>query len=191
MIWRPRLGHGRHIYEEQVHVPLILHASDGLLTPRRVPGVVELCDVLPTVVELVGATDALTAQAGPIQGRSLMPILRGEQAAVPRAALVQRRAYDPPPPGRLLADYELGEKFALVERDWKYIHRTIGADELYQLSADPHEERNLIHENPAQAARMKAALLERVRRLGETAGPEAASVGSATVEKLEALGYVQ
>jgi len=191
MTRRPRLGHGRHIFQEQIHVPLIVRASAGLFAPRRVTGVVEHTDLLPTVAELVGASDDLKGQEAPVQGRSLVPLLRGEPGDPERAALVQRRSYHEPNATALLAEYELGEKLALVGEEWKLIHRTIGGDALYHLASDPNEDRNLIDELPARAAAMQGALLERVDALRATAPGEAPSVDADTLGKLEAMGYVE
>lgn len=125
------LGHGRHIYEEQVRVPLIFYSSEPALGPRRVSELVEHVDLLPTIASLVGHADALASQLRPVQGRSLAPILDGEPLAPSeRAAFVQRQPFKPAygqgaKPSR---GYELGDKFALVEGRWKYIYRTIGGD---------------------------------------------------------------
>ncbi|MEQ1895610.1 MAG: sulfatase, partial [Planctomycetota bacterium] len=43
-------GHGAHIYQEQLHVPLVLHASGAGLAPRRVDALVTHLDLLPTLV---------------------------------------------------------------------------------------------------------------------------------------------
>jgi arylsulfatase A-like enzyme len=153
--------------------------------------VVEHTDLLPTVADFVGATSALAAQAAPVQGRSLLPVLRGERADPKRAALVQRRSYVAPPPGRELVEYELGEKFALIEKEWKLIHRTIGVDELYHQPSDPYEDKNLIDRYAQRASAMKRSLLDRVGKLRMDASPEAESVDAETLERLRAMGYAE
>lgn len=191
MTRRPRRGHGRHIYEEQIRVPLLFHATDGSLAPHRVAGVVELADVLPSLLELVGVGLTAGVDAMPTQGRSLVTALRGGDTTGGREVLVQRRSYDPPPATGSGGEYELGEKFALVGKRWKYLHRTIGPDELYDLKRDPHETRNLIDRKPERAERMKRDLGERVTRLRGDGRRDAASVDPETIEQLEAMGYLQ
>jgi arylsulfatase A-like enzyme len=66
-------GHCCEADEEETHVPLLVRAPGGAGGGRRVTGFVELVDVMPTILELAGAT----APAG-IQGHSLAPALRGE-----------------------------------------------------------------------------------------------------------------
>jgi arylsulfatase A-like enzyme len=195
------MHHGKQIYEEQMWVPLIFHASDGSLPPRRVPGIVEHVDLLPTIASLTGTGDRLDEQFLPIQGRSLVPLLAGEMAAgaSPRTAFVQRRVYDSKPEieAQIRADpeqmrttrYEPGRKYGLVERRWKYVHRTRGRDELFDLQRDPYETRNLVTEHPERAREMKARLLARAKALREGAALEPHPVDAETAELLEELGY--
>jgi arylsulfatase A-like enzyme len=195
--------HGKNIYNEQVRVPLIFFTSDGSLSPRRLPGIVEHVDLLPTLVDLSGNTDLLPRQLMPVEGRSLAPLLLGAEAAgaSERAAFVQRRTYSVAPPALganpsssevlRASRYEPGEKFALVESGWKYIHRTEGGDELFDLKADPRETRNLVAEVPARAESMKAQLLGRVAALAAGVIREASPPDPETLELLETLGYVQ
>jgi arylsulfatase A-like enzyme len=187
------LDHGRHIYEEQIRVPLIFYSTEQPPEPRRIPDLVEHVDLLPTIASLVGHSDALAAQPRPIQGRSLAPVLDGDPLAeTERAAFIQRRSYEvsDAPYAQHRRGYELGNKYALVEERWKYIYRTIGADELYDLSSDPNEMLSLagsIQEQRRQ--QMRKRLLERVEELrGDF---EAERVDPETIEKLEALGYLQ
>src|SRR5262249_19352582 len=46
------LGHANGVYASEVHVPLLLRLP-GQAAPRRVPDVVDLADVLPTLTELL------------------------------------------------------------------------------------------------------------------------------------------
>jgi arylsulfatase A-like enzyme len=65
-------NHRLHLSEPALRVPLMLRLPGGQ-GARRVAGIVQLTDVLPTLLELVGGE----APAG-IEGRSLLPALRGE-----------------------------------------------------------------------------------------------------------------
>lgn len=62
--------------DEESHVPLIVRLPRGEGGGRRVSGLVELVDVMPTLLELAGAVPP----AG-IHGASLAPALRGEPFA--------------------------------------------------------------------------------------------------------------
>jgi arylsulfatase A-like enzyme len=67
-----------------VHVPLIVRLPGGANGGRTIDGVVELVDIMPTLLELAGAQ----APAG-IKGRSLVPALEGKPFEGRRAALSQ------------------------------------------------------------------------------------------------------
>jgi arylsulfatase A-like enzyme len=86
--------------------------------------------------------------------------------------------------------YEPGEKYGLVESRWKYVHRTRGRDELFDLEEDPYETRNLVAEHRERAQEMKARLLARVNALREGATFEPDPVDAETAELLEGLGYL-
>jgi arylsulfatase A-like enzyme len=199
------LFHGKHIYDEQVRVPLIFYASDNRFANRRVEEIVQHTDLLATVLDLAAAPsagdDAESAHRASSPGRSLVALLQGASPSGERraSAFIQRRSFDPNPEadaraslGEVRADnrYESGDTYAWVEAGWKLIHRTIGSDELFDLEADPYETRNLAGEQRERVAQMRAVLDERIRELAENALGVAPRVGPEAQERLEALGYL-
>jgi arylsulfatase A-like enzyme len=82
---------------------------------------------------------------------------------------------------------------ALRVGDWKYVDRRV-ARELYDLSADPHEQHDLLERHPEVAARLQAD----AERLGAASAGLAAGLRRGAVfdldagvrEELEALGYL-
>ncbi|MCC6749449.1 MAG: sulfatase-like hydrolase/transferase [Deltaproteobacteria bacterium] len=136
--------HGQALYNEVLHVPLIL-AVPGW-APRMVDAPVPLLDLAPTVVELAGAT----APEG-FQGQSLVPLARG--AAPP--------AKEPRRLGAVLLPYPAwpkGQRAALLG-SYKAIHRvTENRFEIYDLARDPKEQRNLAAGDPALATQLKGEL---------------------------------
>ncbi|MFP8880964.1 MAG: sulfatase [Myxococcota bacterium] len=202
------LFHGKHIYDEQVRVPLIFHASDHRYAHRRIKEIVQHVDLLPTILDLASmpsrspaAPNARSAHTAPRTGRSLAGLLQG--APWPdldtRGAFVQRRSFDPNPAadarasrGEIRPDnrYESGETYAWIEGRWKLIHRTIGRDELFDLEADPYEMRNLAGDQSERLRQMRAALEERLSELGVVPPAAAPPVARETLDQLEALGYL-
>jgi N-sulphoglucosamine sulphohydrolase, C-terminal len=70
-------GHGAHVYEEYLRVPLLLHLpSTSGIEPQRVTRVVELVDLVPTLVDLYGVPAAPSSMAG----ESLLPLLSRNQS---------------------------------------------------------------------------------------------------------------
>ena len=71
-----QFGHAHSLYQELVHVPLVLWAPG--VEPARIPYQVRLMDVMPTFLEL-GKVDWRLDDS--FQGMSLLPVLRGEERA--------------------------------------------------------------------------------------------------------------
>jgi len=142
--------HGQSLYDELLHVPLIVHAP-GQREARQVNDLASTIDVVPTVVDV--------AQLAPVtgDGRSLVPLLSAGGAASP-GTLASRDGGTSPggvpsPDARtdrtIFATVSYPEprtppRHAVRSATRKLI-RTItdGQIELYDLVADPREQRNL------------------------------------------------
>lgn len=172
----------RMLYQEQIHVPLLLRLPGG---PRDVvvPQVVGTVDVAPTLLDYAGVPAGATPD-----GRSLRPLIDGEETA-PRflyadqvngydtnAKMVERR-----PDARFL--------YALIDDDgWKLVYRPHmpGNSELYDLRNDPLELHNLFS---FDSGRAQAMLSELGRRNPWVLAPFAPVEGSTASDALESLGY--
>ena len=118
-------GHTFFLYEENVHVPLVI-AADGL-APRRVSKVVSLVDLAPTILDLAGL-----ASPENYQGRSML-------ASDPRMAL-------------FFADYSLG-MLGLRDGPWKFIYELdSGRSRMFDLDRDRGESVDLAARNAGRAA---------------------------------------
>jgi arylsulfatase A-like enzyme len=186
------LEHGVRIYQEQMRVPLVVHAPGGGWPARRVEEVVELTDLLPTLAVFAGQEPPAGSR-----GTSLARWLRAEPPVdSEREALVQRRTFSGTRPRPSEASptagerWEDGERLALIGRRYKYIHWTAGPPELYDLVADPTESRNLAGSEPEVVAAMRERLLARAREL-RSRRLDAESVDERTLEVLRSLGYLQ
>ncbi len=67
--------HGGTLFNEMIHVPLIVRIPGLQSRGRRIDSVVEILDVMPTILELAG----LPPPAG-IEGHSLVPLIAGGPA---------------------------------------------------------------------------------------------------------------
>jgi arylsulfatase A-like enzyme len=161
-------GHGRQLYEDVVHVPLIIRAPT--VRPRRVPGVVSLVEVMPTVLELVGAPIPA------IDGTSLLPVLRGGRA-------IDRAAYS-----ESMYPVRFGASPLRAVRDGRFKLIEAPRPELYDLDRDPREERNLALERTSVVAGMSRTLAALDSRGARQ--PMTGRVPSDLRERLAALGYV-
>jgi arylsulfatase A-like enzyme len=171
------IGHNTQLYDESVHVPLMMRLPG--VTPRRVPRVVELIDLAPTILALVGLGDLPAVEE--MQGRSLMPLLFGGNLA-PRPAL-SRTLWNKP-------------RYSVENARYKYIwdSRT-GAGELYDRSSDPEEGIDLAGERKIAAGFWRQQIFHWLReqehlRAG-AAPPEDALVPEDLGRYLGGVGYLQ
>jgi arylsulfatase A-like enzyme len=179
------MEHGVHVYEEQVRVPLVVRWPGRVAAGARFPEPVELADVTPTLLELLGVEAAGAA----FEGRSLAPALLGRAALDgARPVHLYRRHFAGERRGAL---YVKGEKYAVREGRFKYIEGPEeGTRELYDLEADPGERRNLAEAEPETAAALAARVA--AWRAGRAGRPDAPlRLSPEERERLEALGYTE
>jgi arylsulfatase A-like enzyme len=180
------LYHACSVYQTTLHVPLGITAPGLLPAGARVPQTVELIDVAPTLLELLGLPPL------PVQhGRSLVPYLErpGEGGAGKPA----------------FSEYGSSSINTVVRGDWKLIvnpdgfvpvcipdaapgHYPIGKVELYDLAEDPLETTNLADREPARVAELTKLIRQRFANLPRrTTGQD---VPEDLRKELKALGYV-
>jgi arylsulfatase A-like enzyme len=172
-------GHGFAIYEPLVRVPLIL-AHEGRIPAGRSDVQVRHIDVAPTVLELAGlpVPEEMT-------GRGLMAAVGGEDTA-------HRDAYLEAV-GSGLGTTNAWLAGIRVDNRYKYIYAPfyeLFTPELYDLTADPDERRNIAAEQPEVVADLLSrigAIQDRARAAGVPLSEEEQST---VMERLKDLGYL-
>ena len=117
--------HDNTIYNEGIRIPLIVHDPKRFQDGRRVEAPVDELDVLPTVIDLLG----YRIGGGIYPGSSLLS----------------------PPEDRhlMLSCYQEDRCLANINGDEKYIYYYGNKkDEFFDLSKDPHEENNIVDQQP-------------------------------------------
>ncbi|MCC5905617.1 MAG: sulfatase [Balneolaceae bacterium] len=119
----------RWIYEESMRMPLIVHWPEGIEPGSVDDHLVQNLDFAPTILELAGAEipDRL-------QGRSLVPLLRGENPGAWRDAVYYHYFEGPPRVHNVARHYGVRtDQYTLVHfpdhNEW----------ELFDLEADPNQ----------------------------------------------------
>ena len=131
------VGHGDTVYQELVHVPLIVRAPGLLPKGHVVHADVEAMDVFATLLDLAGV------DPGPgVQGTTLVPLAFDETPARPRAALT--------------VDGQVARGLK-VER-YRLVHRGPGRMELYDELADPREQKDVAADRPIALRSMRGVL---------------------------------
>jgi len=120
----------------------IRYPRGGLVGPRDVDQLTAHIDVLPTLVELAGVQKP---PGPPLDGRSLVPLLRGDASYWPGRTLFvhsQRVAYP-----------EKWRKCAVMTERW----RLVNGRELYDIQADPGQRHDIAAQHPDVVVRLRAA----------------------------------
>ena len=174
------VGHGHSMYEELIHVPLIIRLpgakSDSV---TKCPAEVGLVDVMPTLCEVLGVECPKE-----VEGRSLVKLLGG--------------ASGDEWPEVEFSDFLMGQRVARADR-YKLIYRGMSTT-LFDLETDPKETTDLCDKLPITLTLMRELLGEHqglfVPGGSVDAAPvkkvhkkEKAKIDKETRKQLEALGY--
>jgi arylsulfatase A-like enzyme len=172
-------GHGITLYQEVLRVPLIFHRSNAT-SGKRVSRQVRLIDVAPTILDLLGAP--VPAE---MEGVSLGGDIPGTTASKEDLEAVSQVGLDLRPRKDLLA---------VTTPAFKYIVDFVtGSEELYDLSADPGETRNLAAASPAvtREFREKAHRFRKMGAARRLEGIPEAEIDEELREQLRSLGYLK
>lgn len=168
--------HGFFLYDATLHVPLIVAAP--ALKPRVVAEQVRSIDIAPTVLALAGVRGE--ADPDEASGQSLMPLLQGQTRRDVPVSLAE--SWYP----RL--HFGWSELRSARVGEWKYV--AAPKPELYDLRTDGAEKRNLARDRASVASRLAADVARVTARFTPGSAPKTAQPDAATVERLQALGYV-
>jgi choline-sulfatase len=164
--------HGLFVYDEAIHVPLIVKQESNVGAGRRVADLVQHIDLVPTILDFVKAPIP-----GGLRGRTLKPALEGTGRLAPTTVYAEA----------LYARYHFGwsELTALTDDRYRYIRAP--HEELYDLRLDAGERTNLAAERPQPRQALRGAL-DRVTAGAAIHPPH--EVSPEARERLQALGYV-
>jgi arylsulfatase A-like enzyme/Tfp pilus assembly protein PilF len=169
-------SHGFFVYQGAIHVPLIVVTPFPKLQGVVSAEVTTLTDVLPTVCDMAGLP--LPAE---VQGKSLLPAFFGRRR--PETPLAYSETYYP--------RFHYGWSDLKSVQDGRYKLILAPVPELYDVVADPREEKNLVYLQKKVYERMNAEGLAAIDRASRNAlETDYSKIDEETREKLAALGYV-
>ena len=166
-------AHGVFLYDETIHVPLLLKLPRNQSAGKQVTARARLVDVAPTILEIAGAP--IPSQ---MQGQSLLRIAKTN---------ADQPVYS-------ISDFpERAFGWSALEswRAGKYLYIRAPRPELYDLSADSGATRNLAQTSKATLETIAGQLDAFDRRFSDPGNASGGSeLTSSEMQKLASLGYV-
>jgi len=130
MLGERGLWYKMNFFEHSARVPLIM--AGPAVKQGTAPNACSLVDLLPTFIDVGGGDDTLLGE--PIDGRTLMPLARGESDPVDQAI------------GEYCAEMTPYPVIMIRRGTLKYIHCDFDPPQLYDVANDPLETTNLASE---------------------------------------------
>jgi arylsulfatase A-like enzyme len=161
--------HGFNLYDHQIRVPLLIRAPGAREAGRRLTGMANLVDVMPTLLRLANADPPEG-----LEGRDLLGTDESESATF--AAATKHRE----------GVYSVREGRYKLMRDGK-----TETSALFDLATDPAEYRDVAAEHVAEANRLLGVLTRHITESRRARlQTETATIPEDIRKRLEALGYL-
>jgi len=150
------------LYEVTTHVPLILFNPRLFSEPKKIQGLIQHIDLVPTLLDYMGIDNENLE----CDGTSMMPLIKGDRTDL-REFVFFEESY-------------VQRKIGLRNKRHKYIYAPdgigmcsycqkvhAGAEELYDLEKDPEEKQNAVSSDRKLADQMRAELEKVIQKLDE------------------------
>jgi arylsulfatase A-like enzyme len=188
------MSHQYCVYDTLVHVPLIIRYPPEFQANQRVSDLVQTLEIYTTVLDILGIDKRDIPN--PVQGRTLIP--EKLHSDPPPAIISEYLAPNLARMRRLYRNYDTDRydrTFRAIRRDnMKAIFASDGQAELYDLTSDPGETRNLAKQMPNMVQEMQSHLRDWLISVGASestpiGGDNIPEIDPALVRRLEYLGY--
>jgi arylsulfatase A-like enzyme/Tfp pilus assembly protein PilF len=169
--------HGYYIYESTIHVGLIVRPPFTDNAGRVVDASASHVDLMPTILDAVALPHPET-----LHGRSLVPLMFGEKTSWQRG--VYSESMYP------LLHYGWAPLRSIRTDRFKLID--VPRPELYDVTEDQREERNLVEQQPNRTVELETLLAELREEIEEDPASTDQDVvlDEQTLAQLQALGYM-
>lgn len=146
-----------YAHEGGIATPFVVHWPRGLKAKGITHAIGHEIDVMPTFLEAAGVAYPATSKSGatppPLEGKSLLPVLKG-------GPLAERSLF-----------WEHEGNHAVREGRWKLVSRFPDAWELYDMENDRTERHNLADAEPERVRKMAADYAAWAQRVGAQPWP--------------------
>jgi arylsulfatase A-like enzyme len=212
--------HGTTLYDEQLHVPLIVKLAESKWAGTRVPWQVRQMDTAATLAVMAGGVVPMDWQGDDLfeeDFEGLAAILNGQDPTADAAEVADSEpelgddvdAMPPAPTKTELVDHR--ERVVLSEENFegnvlssirsdgfKYIRANVGnprglsPEELYDVAADPGELKSLTGQNGRVQATMSELLRDQLQAaMSVKVEAQQAEITADDCERMRALGYIE
>jgi arylsulfatase A-like enzyme/Flp pilus assembly protein TadD len=176
--------HGMFLYDETIHVPLLLKLPAGRLGGKRVEERVALAEVAPTLLEAAGIAAPATMQA-----QSLFPLFSTERMDKAKVDASGKTAERPVYSETNYAHRAFGWSELRSWRTGKYFYVQAPKRELYDQASDPDAVKNIAPAAKAVADTLESQL-DDFQQKTSSVRTEPTKLDPTQAEKLRALGYL-
>lgn len=169
--------HGTTVLGPVLNIPLIV-VGPGIQAGHRIPVPVSNVDIMPTILDLLRIGSGSVSEQ--MQGRSLRAVLQGEAAQARPIYALSKRTME--------SSVRLGSLKYVQSEGGK-----TGREGVFDIQADPAEQRDLARDRPGEAKQLRALLSEFTAQDPGvlTRSPDAAPrLNEEDRQRLEALGYL-
>jgi choline-sulfatase len=166
--------HGFFLYDATLRIPWILKAPG--LTPRRVPQVVRIVDEMPTILDVAGVANRGDGAHAQTDGVSVASLTRG--------GALDLEAYSE----TFLPRDQFGWSSLASLRTGRVKYIEAPQPELYELTTDPGETRNIVSSEVSDAVRLKRVITAIAHSPGIAS--HRLQPDPLIAEKLMSLGYI-
>jgi arylsulfatase A-like enzyme len=173
------IGHGRSVYQDQVHIPLLIKYPNFNLG-HTVNSFVSVVDFMPTILDVLEYPVPKNTQGVSLSDIDPTAIRCVISESFPNATL-----------------FNMHPRFQRIERaifsgSLKLVSSTAGKRELYDLAKDPAEMVNLYTTiDSTVVGQLEASLNQWVAKLVMPRGATSVELDGDTLDSLRALGYIQ
>ena len=187
--------HGHSLYNELMHVPLIIYAPKTKIKEDTVEANVSHIDLFPTILELAGVKDF---DKNKLMGVSLVPLMKGKSYKHERIIFSELK--DPKSNIRLQSiiwdNYKYIRSLNSKHRaNFNEINLDIAEQELFNIKSDFNETNNIIEQNPALAklarTKLESFLYQNMKLLLPYEIKEEQVLDEELKKRLKALGYLK
>ncbi|NIM15046.1 MAG: sulfatase-like hydrolase/transferase [Candidatus Aminicenantes bacterium] len=162
--------HAHGLFNEQLHVPLIMKLPASGFASRKVNHLVRSIDILPTVMDLLDENIP-----GDFEGISLLPLIKGVKSDVNIFTISQRDMQKTYP----------RKYWSIIKGKWKLYDK-----KLYNLINDPGELQDVADSNKKVKAQLESLAIRFLKRKKGQQATNRVKLDDKTKKKLKTLGYV-